>query len=86
MQSPESLIQTAPQLDLVIKEKKFKIFLAVVNNISYLGNTKMLLLRSAKRITKLALSKVHLDCVWTCGSCWTANFQVLIFLVKIRYY
>lgn len=38
---------------------------------------------SAKRITKLSLSKVHLNWVWICGSCCTANFQVLIFLVEI---
>lgn len=39
---------------------------------------------SAKRITKLALSKAHLGRVWTHGSGCIANFPVLIFLGKIR--
>lgn len=67
----------------VSSRKKIQNISDFVNNISYLGNTKMLLLMSAKRITKLSLSKVHLNWVWICGSCCTANFQVLIFLVEI---
>jgi len=67
------LIQTVSQLDLASKKKNSKIFLTVVSNISYLGSTEMLLVMSAKRITKPALSKVHSDCAQTCGSCETVN-------------
>lgn len=85
MQSLESLIQTAPQPDLARKEK-ISIYLTVVNNISYLGSTEMLLVMYAMRITKPALSKVHLDDVQICGGCGTVNVWVLIFSVKIRWY
>lgn len=64
------------------KKKNNKIFQTVVNNISYLGSTEVLLVMSATRVTKPSLSKVNLDCVQTCGSCRTVNVWVLILLAK----